>query len=334
MLKLKYLFHNNDLAEMILKNWSYDPESLDMFQYYRISSNAVYPFRDQGKVHLLRFAPVEEKNQTNLAAELEFLTYLKLNQYGAMEAVPSHAGKELVEAHTPWGTYYASVFKRVPGNQMGSIDINDQIVHSLGEALGKLHRLSREYTPKQAKRWTYTDVLDWMKDVLGEFPGENAALNEVEVLRNYFANWPVTQQTFGLIHYDFELDNVFYDEESHSCYAIDFDDAMYHWYAMDVEQSLDSLRDEIQPDEWEQKKRIFLQGYWKEAGDAYDMESMFPACRRFANLYGYVRVLRSGAEQWANEPEWMSGLRARLDKAMTVKAKQFGQQQPLQLPAK
>lgn len=49
MLKLKYLFQHNALAEMILKNWNYDPESLNMFQYYRISSNAVYPFRDQGK---------------------------------------------------------------------------------------------------------------------------------------------------------------------------------------------------------------------------------------------------------------------------------------------
>lgn len=67
MLTLKYLFQHNDLAEMILKNWSYDPESLDMFQYYRISSNAVYPFRDQGEVRLLRFAPVEEKIEATSA---------------------------------------------------------------------------------------------------------------------------------------------------------------------------------------------------------------------------------------------------------------------------
>lgn len=67
MLKLKYLFQHNDLAEMILKNWNYDLESLDMFQYYRISSNAVYPFRDQGEVRLLRFAPVEEKIKSTLA---------------------------------------------------------------------------------------------------------------------------------------------------------------------------------------------------------------------------------------------------------------------------
>ncbi|MGN7355356.1 phosphotransferase enzyme family protein [Paenibacillus amylolyticus] len=325
MLNLKYLFQNNDLAEMILKKWSYDPESLDMFQYYRISSNAVYPFRDQGEVRLLRFAPVEEKNQVNLSAELEFLRYLRTNQYGAMEVVPSHSGTELVEVHTPWGTYYASVFKRVPGSQLGSIDLNDSILYSYGQALGELHHLSRTFMPEQKeKRWTYTDVLDWMQEILKGFPGERAALNEVEFLRTYFATWPMTQQNFGLIHYDFELDNVFYDEGSQSCYAIDFDDSMYHWYAMDVEQSLDSLREEIEPEQWEQKRQLFLNGYWSKAGERYDLGSMFPACRRFANLYGYVRMLRSVAEQWSHEPEWMSGLRARLERIMTEKAEQFG----------
>ncbi|MCW3795182.1 phosphotransferase [Paenibacillus sp. LS1] len=325
MLKLKYLFQHHDLAEMILKNWNYDPESLDMFQYYRISSNAVYPFRDQGEVRLIRFAPVEEKNQVNLSAELAFLRYLRTNHYGAMEAVPSHSGTELVETHTPWGTYYASVFKRVPGSQLGNIDLNDVILHSYGQALGELHHLSRTFTPEQGeKRWTYTDVLNWMQEILKEFPTETAALNEVKFLQTYFATWPMNQQNFGLIHYDFELDNVFYEEDSQSCYAIDFDDSMYHWYAMDVEQSLDSLREEIQPEQWEQKKQLFLNGYWSKAGERYDLESMFPACRRFANLYGYVRILRSASEQWLHEPEWMSGLRVRLSKKMTEQAEQFG----------
>ncbi|PQP83343.1 hypothetical protein C0Q44_01075 [Paenibacillus sp. PCH8] len=324
MLKLKYLFQNTDLAEMILKNWNYDTESLDMFQFYRISSNAIYPFRDQGEVRLLRFAPVEEKNSINLGAELEFLRYLQANQYGAMEAVPSNAGTELMKAHTPWGTYYASVFKRVPGAQLGTLDLDDSIVYSYGQALGQLHHLSKAFTSEKGKRWTYTDVLSWMQEVLKDFPTETSAQNEVEFLRTYFATWPMTVQNFGLIHYDFELDNVFYDAKSQSCYVIDFDDAMYHWYAMDVEQSLDSLREEIQPEQWEQKKRMFLNGYWSEAGERYNMENMFPVCRRFANLYGYVRVLRSTAEQFLHEPEWMSALRARLDEAMAANSKPFG----------
>lgn len=268
MLTLKYLFQNNDLAEMILKNWSYDPESLDMFQYYRISSNAVYPFRDQGEVRLLRFAPVEEKNQINLIAELEFLRYLRTNHYGAMEAMPSLLGTELVEAHTPWGTYYASVFKRVPGSQLGGIQLTDTILYSYGQALGELHQLSRRFTPEQEKkrRWTYADVLNWMQENLKEFPTETAALNEVEFLRTYFATWPMTQQNFGLIHYDFEPDNVFYDEGSQSCYAIDFDDSMYHWYAMDVEQSLDSLREEIEPEQMGAEETIVPERVLVEGG--------------------------------------------------------------------
>lgn len=48
MLKYKYLFDNRDPAEMLLKNWAYDPDSLDLFKQYRISSNAVYPFRAGG----------------------------------------------------------------------------------------------------------------------------------------------------------------------------------------------------------------------------------------------------------------------------------------------
>lgn len=74
----------------------------------------------------------------------------------------------------------------------------------------------------------------------------------------------------------------------------------------------------------EQKKQLFLNGYRSKAGESDELESMFPACRRFANLYGYVRVFRSTAEHWLHEPEWMSGLRARLSRKMTEQAEQFG----------
>jgi len=63
MLKLKYLFDNEDLAKMILENWKYDPSSIEMFKYFRISSNAVYPFKSEEKVMLLRFAPCTEKDK-------------------------------------------------------------------------------------------------------------------------------------------------------------------------------------------------------------------------------------------------------------------------------
>ncbi|MDQ0090978.1 Ser/Thr protein kinase RdoA (MazF antagonist) [Paenibacillus anaericanus] len=328
MLKLKYLFNNGDLAEIILGNWEFDRESMDMFKYYRISSNAIYPFQLKGNTQLLRFAPKSEKYKDNIVAELEFITYLRDKNYGVLESVISKNGDELVEAKTPWGEYYASVFKRVSGVQINQTDFSDDIIFSHGKALGKLHQLSKEYTPNTAKRWSYSDVLDWIEDQLMDFPEETGVRIETRLLRDYFSSHPITQDNFGLIHYDFEYDNVFYDRETKSCNVIDFDDAMYHWYAMDIEQALDSLQDYIPTEFYSHKKQCFLDGYITECSLSDNFSAILPACRRFADLYGYVRILRSSAEKWDNEPEWLIDLRGRLEANLEGKRSSFGLEMP------
>ncbi len=88
MLKLKDLIENFDLARAILANWKYDEDTLnDCFQYFRISSNAVYPFRQNGKLCFLRFAPISEKLLTNIQGEVEFILYLRENGYPALEPI-------------------------------------------------------------------------------------------------------------------------------------------------------------------------------------------------------------------------------------------------------
>ncbi|MCQ6557371.1 phosphotransferase enzyme family protein [Paenibacillus mendelii] len=324
MLKLKYLFNNTDLAEMLLSNWEYDPKSLDLFQYYRISSNAVYPFQFESKTELLRFAPASEKESEHLLAELDFIGYLRANRYNALEPVISKKGTELVEAKTPWGAYYATVFKRVSGIPMNDTDFSDSIVRRHGQALGKLHQLSSRYESGKYKRWAYTDALQWVQNTLATFPLEAAALAEVRLLQDYFSSIPVTSDNYGLIHYDFEYDNVFYDEENDSCHVIDFDDAMYHWYVMDIVQALDSLQDCIPAEQYEHKKRHFMDGYLTEYEISDDMQSIMPACKRFAALYGYARLVRSSAEQWENEPEWLQQLRERWAAGLQKDALAFG----------
>jgi Ser/Thr protein kinase RdoA (MazF antagonist) len=39
------------------------------------------------------------------------------------------------------------------------------------------------------------------------------------------------------------LDNIFYDISTDTPNIIDFDDSMYHWYAMDIEQADDEFKD-------------------------------------------------------------------------------------------
>ncbi|MCR8848489.1 phosphotransferase [Rossellomorea sp. SC111] len=324
MLKIKYLFNNEDLAEMLLGHWEFGGQSPDLFTTYRISSNATYSFQFNGKTQFLRFAPTSEKCRENLLAELDFISYLRSKGYGVLEAVESKRGEKLVEVQTPWGEYYATVFKQVPGVPISETDLNDHIMFNYGKSLGKLHRLSSEYHPVQSKRRSFSDVLASIESILMDLPHETLALKETKLLQEYLETIPNSKSNFGLIHYDFEYDNVFYDAKSQSCYAIDFDDAMYHWYVMDIEQTLDSLQDCIPPKKYQEKKECFLDGYRTEFEIEDDMMALLPVFRRFADLYGYVRIMRSTEEQWNHEPAWLIGLRGRLTEAMKNKSKWFG----------
>lgn len=324
MLKLKYLFNNLDLTEMILKNWDFDQSSMEMFKYYRISSNAIYPFQCDGETRFLRYAPKSEKLKSNAQAELEFITYLRAHQYGSLEPIQSKYGEELVEVATPWGEYYASVFKCVPGMQISHTECSDNIIFSYGKALGKLHHLSSQYKNNKQSKWSYGDVLVWVEDVLGRFPGQEAAINEINILENFFSSILKSERNFGLIHYDFEFDNVFFDEETNSCYVIDFNDAMYHWYAMDIVQALDDLQENTSIELFHQKKECFINGYLTEYDIPNNVDELMLACRRFAKLYGYARIQRSIAEKWENEPDWLVTLRGKLDYSLKEKATSFG----------
>lgn len=313
MLKLKYLFNNKDLAHMVLSNWENDNVDSDLLNYYRISSNAVYWCKNEGETFFLRFAPAEEKNKEKILAELEFLSYLRGNGYPAVDTILSKAGNELEVVDTPWGTFYAVAFKKVLGKQIAEMPLTKDIIFGLGKALGKLHKLSSEFSPVNNKRNDWKEIADWMEDVLSTFPDETAAKSELAILRSYLSKLPTTKENFGLIHYDFEPDNVFYNEITKSYNPIDFDDAMYHWYALDIEQSLDSLKEDILKEQVEPSVKEFIKGYRSEYAISNEMLKLLPIFRRYANLYGYVRILHSVEEKWNNEPDWMINLRIKLE---------------------
>lgn len=324
MMRLKYLFDNKDLAEMMLKNWEHDDDYMEMFKYFRISSNAVYPFKNRGNMNFLRISPVEEKAADSILAELKFIDYLRSKDYPAVERVKTRNDRELITADTPWGEYIAVVFKGVKGEQLSNLDLGDDIVYAYGRSLGELHQHSSNFHPVKYRRWTYKDVLGWISDVLGKFPDEKAALKELEILKEYLEELPVTNENYGLIHYDFECDNVFYDQNSKSCNIIDFDDAMYHWYLMDIVQALESIKEEVTQEDYIQRENSFLEGYRSQYDITDDMFSRIVVFHRFKNLYGYTRIIRSVEEKWHNEPEWMEGLRGHLTNLMEERSQYFG----------
>lgn len=324
MLKLKYLFDNRDLVKMLLGNWDYDVESLDLLDYYRISANAVYPFKQNGKVKMLRFSPCKEKLKNNIIGELDFIQYLRSKEYPALNILNTKNEKDFIEVSTPWGDYFAVVFDRVKGDQLGKMEYTTSMCKKHGKALGRLHRISSEYNPVKKLRWSHEDVLKWMEKELKKFPSEALARREAEELSLTLSSLPQNKFIYGLIHYDFELDNLFYDSDNDILNVIDFDDAMYHWYVMDIERTLESIYSELPHEDHTIFKDTFLKGYREDFDVSDDILSYIPLFKRFANIYSYTRMLRASADSWSNEPEWLSSLRSKLTIAMKQRSKMFG----------
>ena len=178
------------------------------------------------------------------------------------------------------------------------------------------------------------------------------------------AKLPSDHGIYGLIHYDFETDNVFYEQETGQFYPIDFDDAVYHWYVQDIERALDSLNeslierlneqfnhesgslndrlqdnpsdqqndDEVIQRTREEKIRLrldaayvaFINGYRKAFPVTDTMLDQMSLFSRYGKLFGYVRILRSLSEKWSHEPEWMVSLRNRLNLKLEAIRQTFG----------
>lgn len=315
MLKLKYLYHNPDLAKMLLENWYYDPSDPNLLKRFRISANAVYPFTKDDQRCFLRFAPVSEKADKNTAAELEFLEYLRSKGYLTPEPIASKKGEKVLIRDTPWGEYIACAFKAVPGKCLGDDGFTDETAFLYGKSLGSLHSLSAEYKPSGKKRWNHTDVFRWIDKTLETLPEEKKAKKEFHSLHENFSRLSVEAGNYGLIHYDFELDNVFYDDRSGTVSVIDFDDAVYHWYAMDIERSLNSLMTDLKEPPSEETEKRFLAGYKSSFPLPEGLKNLLPLFRKFADLYKYTRIKRSIFEKWPNETGWVVDLRRKLEEA-------------------
>ena len=294
MLKLIYLTENFDLARLALGHWPHDEDTLDArLQWFRISSNAVYPFDREGQLCFLRLTPAEEKSAAHIRAELDFLHYLAQADYPALRPIPADNGETLLLLHTPWGDWHACAFTGVPGKNLEDTPLMEEVLLQYGGALGQLHRITMALDTPPA-RPTWQDVLAWCAPYLPEehLQAECAAVQEA------LSQLPKNPHTYGLVHYDFEPDNVFYDGSR--CHAIDFDDSMLHFYAIDLVQMLDELDEE--------HHAAFLKGYRASCPESGAKEADFPLMRRFRDLYSLARLRHALSEIPSPQPDWMPQL--------------------------
>lgn len=306
MMRLKYLFENGTLAKTMLDRWEHEGEPA----FWRASANMVYRCEKDGKACYLRISPNEEREPDQIEAELAYVQYLGGEGYPAVQPIPSKAGNMVEAVETGEGVCYGVLFAGAPGISLGQTAVDADAVYQWGRHLGWLHRLAMAYRSTGTPRNDWRARAAWMGEVLGRFPNEDAARGELDRITEYLSHLPATEETYGLVHYDFETDNVFTSEDG--LHIIDFDDAVYHFYMMDIAVCLDEI-DDVPEDRREALRQAFLSGYRSEKDFPESGESLLPWFSRYNGLLTYVKLLRAmEGSDIPDAPDWYEELLVKL----------------------
>lgn len=304
MLKLKYLVENFKLARMALVFYPHDEDTLEeRMQRFRISANAVYPYECDGKLCFLRMNPATEKSSPLIREELRFIQLLLDKGYPALKPILSLEGEYFRNLFTPWGVWCICAFEGVPGVPLEQVELTEEIITLYGEALGHMHHISMQIMIPP-DRPNYLELMKWIRNVLEDAP--YPLYRECQEIRDALKEIPCHPFSVGMIHGDFELDNVFWDGEK--CHVIDFDDCFVHFYSLDLLIALKELPPEA--------AEAFLRGYRAACPESRASEKDFPLMRRFLDLFQYARIMYALSERPETEPDWMPGLVEKLEGRM------------------
>jgi Ser/Thr protein kinase RdoA (MazF antagonist) len=281
----------------------------------RASANFVFRVEAGSDHYILRFNLENERRVEEIAAELRFTGRLAGHDVLVAEPVAARSGLLVEAIPTELGTFHAVMLEALSGRHLALAELDSAGLARWGRALGELHNASQGYSACQRPNWS--DHISFARAVIP--PAEEllqAELGEVEKRLHGLAAGP---EDFGLIHYDFELDNLLWQADQIG--VVDFDDCAYYWFAADIAYALRDLFDDCAEgvDLGDQRVGSFVDGYRSARPISDEQLGHVPLLMRLHNLIAFARISRSLAGgRPAEEPEWAAGLRGKLAGKLTA----------------
>jgi Ser/Thr protein kinase RdoA (MazF antagonist) len=313
------------LARRIAARWKHDPGTLRLV---RSSANAVYRFDTDGQRRFLRFAADAERPRRLIEAEVDLLQWLLARRLDVAAPMRSAAGNLVETVDAGAGVFHAMAFAALPGRQLEICDLELDRFRAWGAALGRLHATMRQCPAAVLERRpSWRDDLARAHSLIPAH--ETAVRREFDDLVRALEKLPTGRAYCGLIHGDFELDNLRWPDAGsgggHNVAVsggpgapgapamLDFDDCATHWYSADVAFALRDVFDagaglnDI-------GMRAFVGGYRAYHPLSEAALAALPLFSRLARLRSYTTAIRAlDLPDSPAQPDWLRGLRRKLE---------------------
>ncbi|MDN3241693.1 phosphotransferase enzyme family protein [Glycomyces tritici] len=289
------------IADEVAAAWGYEPGTA---RWWRSSASHVFVLPDPRGKRYLRFAPEQDAGAEAVAALMERLAE---NGTPVVRPVRADSGRLTVTVPTAHGPMRAMVVEAAAGEEADADELTADRARAWGRALAIVHRDAADVDA------VLPQAFGELAEAAERFPGDAELAEAVARLGERVAALPRDNARFGVVHGDFELDNLAWEGDRAT--AFDFDEAAHSWYAADVAFA---LRDLTGPDGAVAEERralveAFIAGYRGVRGFT---EAEVASLRLFTGVHAVcslVRITRALGTPDAGEPEWLAGLRSDLE---------------------
>ena len=299
---------HSPIADEIASRWF---TSTVLVRCIRASANFAFHVQTAARDYVLRFNHASEREPEFIAAELAFIAHLTERGIRAAQPVRSLRGNLIESVSTRLGLFHGVLFEAMPGAPMEFDALCAEQFHLWGRALAELHNASAGLHIGGRPHWQ--DRIAMARQIIPR--DETAAHAELNVVADRLAARPINLNNFGLVHYDFELDNLRWHDGAIGIF--DFDDCVYSWFGVDLANALpDELFDDRveRVDLGDERLQMFLTGYRSARQMDDDELAPIPLFLRLDNLINFARIYRALVERPPeDEPAWTTQLCTKLN---------------------
>jgi amicoumacin kinase len=270
----------------------------------------IYEFDRSGDGFILRIGHTLRNSETFVRGEVDWINYLADNGVPAARAVPSARGN-LVERidDQMGGSFLATSFVKAAGRSPWGLNLTPEFYKTYGRLIGRMHKLAKSYDPRDPNgsrpSWDHPRIADGRKNIPASQPVVKQRYGDY---MNWRRHLPRDRESFGLIHEDAHMGNMFVDENGQIT-LFDFDDCNYSWFANDLaivlfyritgEENRHELTAEFMPP--------FLRGYAQENRLDPHWLATIPSFLKVREIDLYGVLLRSYENPYEAESMWVRG---------------------------
>ena len=238
-----------------------DANILDGFESF------IFNVQKDGREYILRIGHSSRRNADLIQGEAEFLNYLRGSGLSVPQVLPSanHLLVEAIEAQD--GSFFlATLFEKAPGHPPKENDWCPALYQSMGQFMGRLHTLSKDFQPSLPRYQRFDIAQDF--SAMENTGRQHLSAEDEPVLQAYLETVSAIQQlpqvpeSYGLCHIDFHGGNFFITDHGEIT-LFDFDDCQYAWFVYDIAMALFyAISHDCFSEEKLREAEIFLADFW------------------------------------------------------------------------